>query len=325
MMPPLENAEREHLSGYQRRDWSIVDYQMYEHAGSALSFRGPAPRLKPGEYATCLGAAQTFGCFCETPFPQILQQTLGFEFANFGYGGAGPRFYLRHPSLIELVNKGRFAIIQVMSGRSEDNSLFRSNGLEYLVERSSGARVAADDAYRQLLETYRPHGLPAPVARALRVFHGPPEVRQLLRETRDNWIENYRALFEAIEVPIILLWISKRRPGLHHSGNVFWWWQRYDNVHAMFGKFPQLVNAGMMNALTGDVAHYVECVSSRGSPQPLYDRFTGERTTVDTANDRPDLSQRWTHNPYYPSPEMHEDAAAMLEQACRAFLSARSQ
>lgn len=320
-MASLDTAQQEHLSGYQRRDFAIVDYQMYEHAGSGLSFRGPPPRLAPGDYATCLGAAQTFGCFCEMPFPEILQNRLGIEFANFGYGGAGPRFYLRHRALIDVVNKGRFAIIQVMSGRSEDNSLFRSNGLEYLVERATGTRISADDAYRKLLERNELHALPAPLARAIRVFHGPREMRQILHETRQNWITNYKALFEAIEVPIVLLWISKRRPGLHHSGKLVWWWQRYDNVNALFGKFPQLVTAGMMNGLTKEVAHYVQCVSERGSPQPLYDRFTGAPTTVNTGNDRPDLSQVWTHNPYYPSPEMHEDAAALLNPVCRALLS----
>ncbi|MDS9468936.1 DUF6473 family protein [Paracoccus sp. MBLB3053] len=311
----------EHLSGYQNRDWKIVDYHMYEHGRSGLSFRGPAPALVPGEYATCLGAAQTLGCFCRTPFPEILHQKLNIEFVNFGYGGAGPRFYLRHPELLEVVNRGRFAIVQVMSGRSEDNRLFQSNGLEYLVERASGRRLSADEAYRRLLEQHSLDSIPAPAARVLRMFHAPEELRAVLRETRDNWLASYQALFAEITVPIILLWFSKRSPGLHRGKKLVWWWQRYDNVHAMFGKFPQLVNSQMMRVIAPEAAHYVECVSSRGSPQRLIDRFTGEPTTINTSDDRPDFTGVWSYNAYYPSPEMHEDAADLLEPVCRKLLS----
>src|SRR5437773_8852640 len=50
-----------------------------------------------------------------------------------------------------------------------------------------------------------------------------------------------------------------------------------------------------------------ECVSSRGIPQPLISRFTGTPTTIEG---RRDLNARWDgSNAYYPSPEMHLDAA----------------
>lgn len=315
------SATAEHLSGYQNRDWNIVDYDMYVHDGSGLSFRGPRPKLDEGNYATCLGAAQTLGCFCEHPFPEILQNRLQCEFVNFGYGGAGPRFYLRHAPLIDVVNRGRFVIIQVMSGRSEDNHLFQSNGLEFLEDRRSGERLSADEAYDRLLSEHALTGVPSSVARAVRVFQGPKVVRDLIAETRGNWIDSYRELFSKIRVPIILHWFSKRRPGLNVSNKFAWWWQRYDNVHAMFGKFPQLIDGKSMRSISGNVDHYVESISSRGSPQPLFDRFTGEPTTIDTSNDRADFKDVWTHNAYYPSPEMHEDAANDLERVCRRLLT----
>ena len=67
---------------------------------------------------------------------------------------------------------------------------------------------------------------------------------------------------------------------------------------------------------------YVECVTDRGSPQPLKSRFTGEPVTVDPALDRPDFGgSLWTHNHYYPSPEMQEDAAEALFTASQKLLS----
>jgi hypothetical protein len=63
---------------------------------------------------------------------------------------------------------------------------------------------------------------------------------------------------------------------------------------------------------------YVECVGKRGLPQVLLDRFTGERVTITD----PWTSQPWSENWYYPSPEMHKDAANALEATCRGLLKA---
>src|SRR5690606_3193801 len=99
----------------------------------------------------------------------------------------------------------------------------------------------------------------------------------------------------AVARPSILLWFSKRTP--QHR-------PRFHSLQAMFGEFPQLVDAAMVRAIAAHTGHYVECVTSRGSPQPLAvpvrpaDAGTGEPEQV-----------LWTHNAYYPSPQMHEDAA----------------
>ena len=66
------DGEQEHLSGYQARDWEYVDYEMYQDEETGLWFRGPRPVLEGGNYFTCVGAAQTFGCFCPEPYPELL-------------------------------------------------------------------------------------------------------------------------------------------------------------------------------------------------------------------------------------------------------------
>ncbi len=137
---------------YQKRDWDIVDYQIYSLKDTDLSFRGPEPqKLEENKYFVCIGAAQTFGCFCQKPFPILLEKKLNLPVLNLGVGGAGPYFYLKEKSLISYINKARFAIIQIMSGRTESNSLFDSRGSAYLTRRSDGTKVMADPAYEQLL------------------------------------------------------------------------------------------------------------------------------------------------------------------------------
>lgn len=312
----------DHLSGYQARDWDVVDYQMYQDDVSGLWFRGPRPQLEAGApYIVCLGAAQTFGCFCLRPFPRLLQERLGVPVVNLGYGGAGPRFFVRHPELLSLVNGAALVIVQVMSARSEDNRLFESGGLEYLTIRESGEKVAATDGYQHLLDQEgRDRVLPEPARRALRLVRGPRRVREVVSETRDNWVESYRRLLGAISTKTVLFWFSKRRTWLHRGRHMRWWWQRYDNANAMLGEYPQLVNAEMVRAIRPLAQDYVSLVSRRGSPQPLVSRFTGQSITIDYSKDRPDLAELSSENPYYPSPEMHEDAAEILQPVCRRWL-----
>jgi hypothetical protein len=318
---------REHLSGYQRRDAEIVDYRMYELPGTRLSFRGPAPdTLAAGDYFTCIGAAQTFGCFCERPFPALLAEQLGLPALNLGYGGAGPEFFDRHESLDRYINGGKFLVLQVMSGRSQSNALFDCRGLEYLVRRSDGAAVSAYDGYWDLL-----NGVPAARGRVLwrRVLRralpklvlprllAAPRVRRVVDETRRGWVDAYRRLLSRVEVPVVWFWFSKRAPAYTES---------LADVDTLFGEFPQLVNEAMVAAVRAQCEAYVECVTRRGSPQPLFSRFTGAPATVNPALDRPDLGggAPWTHNEYYPSPEMHQDAAAALRPACERLLAGRT-
>ena len=303
--------------GYQDIHRQIVDYEGYQFPNSQLWFRGPQPiDLQPQKYFVSLGAAQTFGCFCPQPYPKLLSDKLDFASLNLGYGGAGPFFYLKHDELWDSINNARFAIIQVMSGRSESNSLFDSGGLEYLIGRSDGKQLSAENAYIQLLNDNYPLGN-IPAARRwtkkLYYFKANKPVQKIVTETRNNWVNNYKQLLTKIKVPKILFWFSKREPDYR---------ERYSSLAKLFGEFPQLVNAEMVDEIKSLCDDYVECLSDRGSPQLLIDRFTGEPTTIDLATDpeRPDISGIWTHNTYYPSPEMQIDAANVLESACRKYI-----
>jgi hypothetical protein len=278
--------------GYQALDRHIVDYQVFD-LPPLYGVRGPKPPLERENFFVCVGAAQTFGRFCERPFPTILSEELGLPVLNLGAAGAGPLFFLRRPQLLDYMNRARFAIVQVMSARGEDNSYFESidNGL--LRRRSDGARMLAVPAYKELLET-----------------EGEDVARRIVAETRSNFLRYFADLLAKIDVPTVLFWFSQRPPDYPES---------YSRVGKFMGRFPQLVDASTMAKLTPQADSYIECVTSRGLPQQLFDRFSGEPTTV--LNVPPELGGReHRQNGYYPSPEMHEDAAAALRESARSML-----
>lgn len=284
---------------YAEPDWDVVDYQIYcldpdvldRQTGTGLLLRGPAPRtLEAGRYFVCIGAAQTFGRFCEKPFPTLLQERLGIQAVNMGRGGAGPSFFSKENGrLLEYVNGARFVVIQVMAGRSESNSLFESKGLGYYIRRSDGTGIGCDEAFKELLAS-----------------NDLGYIKKLVAETRQNWITNYIELMEAIRVPKILLWFSERRSDYREG---------YKDLNALFGQFPQLVNTDMINQLRQYADDYVECVSNKGMPHVLINRFTGKPTIV-----RDRWSGTWNKNWYYPSPRMHIEAANALEKVCRKYV-----
>ena len=282
---------------YQDTDWNIVDYQVYcldqnivdRQTQAALFLRGPKPvHLTWGNYFVCLGAAQTFGRFCEMPYPTLLQKKLGLPTLNFGRGGAGPSFFSEeNEKLLEYINEAKFVIIQVMSGRSEGNSLFESRGLGTYIRRSDGTSVNCDEAFQELLESSKKSDL-----------------ERIVAETQQNWVNSYRRLLSKIQVPKILFWFSTRRPR---------YLARYQSVHQIFGDFPQLVNLNMVNRVRAYSDYYVSYVSRKGMPQLLVDRFTGQPTTVEDKWG----GGVWLNNWYYPSPEMHLGAANALERICK--------
>src|SRR5207253_27656 len=139
-------------------------------------------------------------------------------------------------------------------GRSEDNSLYESRGTASLIPRSGGPAISATAAYRELLES-----------------GDEDAVKRLVAETRMQWVQSCVALLERITVPTILLWFSKREPRYH---------EEFTDVRALFGEFPQLVNAEMIRAVRPHASEYVECVTTRGLPQILVSRFTGRQTGV---------------------------------------------
>lgn len=277
--------------GYQNSDAHIIDYELYRLPGIADAFRGPA--ISSDRYVVCLGGAQTFGRFAPAPFPRLIAGALGIDALNLGRGGAGPTFPLSNPRLLDHINRAQVAIVQVFSGRSQSNSLFKTVRHGMLgVNQADGREVTANEFYTWL------------VSQDLQL------TLKIVDETRENYISAMKQLLAAIKPPKILLWLSVRTPEYpEHMGLPLW---------RFWGDFPHFVNRTMVEQLRSHADVYVECISRRGLPQPLFDRG-GSPTSFKPFYPVPGVDTK-TNNTYYPSPEMHEDAAALLIPACRELL-----
>ena len=275
---------------YQTRDYAAFDYEHWGHDLFAEGLRGPRPSkadLKTGAFVASLGAAQTYGRFVARPYAQLVAEEKGLAVANLATGGAGPKFYLSHPAILDIANRSRLCLIQVMSGRSADNSVLHDpRGLSRLQWRENGQRVAPDDAFKHLIDT-----------------RSEAEVQAIVQETRDAYVADMKELLSRIDAPKILVWISGRSPDYETD---------YTSIRGIFRGFPQMVNAAMVDQLRaalGPKDRYVALSSRRGLPNTLINRYTGEQTTIPMHNKAAKTQA------YYPSQEMHLDLAAQLIEA----------
>lgn len=280
---------------YELRDQDIIDYNVTEIliGDELVRVRKPVPeKLNNDEYGVCIGAAQTFGPFAKKPYPLLLNEILDFPILNLGRGGASANFFLRQ-NIIDFLNNSRFVVIQIMSARGIENSTFRSSskGGQKTVEiKATGEIVETRDYYKELIANSETDLMMKNVS-----------------ESRSKWIENYKLLLNSIKVPKILFWFSQRDPVYQ---------EEYTHLRKLFSKFPQLVNDEMVNSIKPFADEYVEYISQKGIPQKIID-YNGDmaRLYLRTETIVREL------NTYYPSPEMHTEAAGKLTKVCRKYIS----
>lgn len=279
---------------YQDRDAVVVDYQMFELPGFPYLLRGPGPAAGR-DYVGLIGAGQSFGVLVRKPFAHDIRARFDIEVLNLSVGGAAPGLYLNNPAALAACNGARCCIIQVLSARSTASSYFETDdGRNKL--RPTGSRlpfVPGDTAFEMMFRME-----PAIVSELV------------VREIQANWVKEMRQVLEAIRVPKILLWFSKRKPEALTPD--------YTSYRAASGVFPQFVNRAMIDEIRPLADQYAEVVSQRGIPHQLTDRLTGKPVTVLLGDRRQPAGE----NSYYPSPEMHQDAFAALQAPLKTLLLA---
>ncbi len=270
---------------YQRLDEPFIDYGIIDIEGIPRPIRGPGVDFDQ-PYAACIGAAQTFGRFCERPYPSQLQEALELPVLNLAIGGTGPAFY-RKPGLMRVLQGARLVIAQVLSGRSASNSAFRTDGDIQGTITATGERGRLEPLLAELLRT-KPRDF----------------VEKIVQETRADFVAQFRALLTEIGRPTVLFWFATRSPD---------YTLEFGSVHDLVGPYPQFVDRSTIDAIRPEASEYVESVSRRGFPQRLWRAPTAvEGTRRDTDG--------FLYNHYYPTPEMHDDATQALMAPCRALL-----
>lgn len=295
---------------YQDRDWEVVDYQEYRLPGVEMGMRGPAVDPSSANYFSAIGAAQTHGTVVQRPFPSQVAEHVRLDVLNFGYPAANPGYFARQPKIIDYINGGRFLILQVMAARAEPNRFYSEEGYcETLRDRKTGEILPALLAWNKVYET------------------DPQQAAAAVQDSRNAWTEDCRRLIDQIKVPIILLWISHER---HYSDRIDFIedFASSENFLSLRLIFPQFVDRDCVEPVAVLCDEFVVCDSRRNHGPPLISRFTGKPVALDNTLIDPrykGVTPPMTHNTYYPSQEMHDDAAALLISAVESLAPRRPE
>jgi hypothetical protein len=285
----------EFFADYSKRDHEVVDYAFYRFPQlPSVGFRGPplsAGVLASGQYCTAIGAAQTLGVYAHAPYPALIGARTGLPCLNLATGGGTAGFFASQPALIDLANRGRFVILQVMTARTEGNSRGQPVGINFMRDRKTGAEEITEAFWLRLLAEER------------------ELVPQLIEESRASWRASYRDLLGKLTVPVILFYYSTKPEdeAINFAATT---------RDEFYGSFPQFVDMASVREIAALCGDYAECRSQRGLPHPLVSRFTGQPVAVDFGALHSSMTEeRHAQNDYYPSPEMHEDAFTALAPA----------
>ncbi len=294
---PFADNPEDFFADYTDRDWEVVDYQFYSMNDPAkIGFRGPPPDpevIASGNYCTAVGAAQTLGVYVVEPFPMLLQEATGLPCVNLGLGGGNPAFFAGQSGLIDIVNRGRFCILQVMTARAQKNSRMEPVGIDYVRDLTTGEISLSAPVWMKLL-TEEPALLPG-----------------IINENRADWCASYQRLIDQIEVPILLFHFSVKPDDEPLNLEA-------ETLDAFYGTFPQFVDRASIEAVSNMCDGLVEARKRINLPHPLLSRFSGEPVSVDWGSLHPEFKGQFeSENTYYPSPEMHTEAARLLEDEIR--------
>jgi hypothetical protein len=278
---------------YSKRDHEIVDYQFYELPEvPGVGFRGPPvdpEHLASGNYFTIIGAAQSLGVYVPEPYANLLSEAIGLPCLNLSIGGINPGYYAANAPLLERANHGRFVILQVLTARVEPNDRLEPIGIASVRDRTTGEVNIPEMMWDKLLREDRSN-LP-----------------RYVEQSVASWTECYKQLIAELDVPVLLFYFSCKPADATTNFAAA-------TLQEFLGPFPQFVSAKDVEQIAQTCQGYAECRSDRNAGHRLISRFTGAPVQIDMGNLHPDArgTTSDTHNTYYPSHEMHQDALAPL-------------
>lgn len=220
-----------------------LDYSPCSYAGSRLVFRGPKADLRD-PFVACLGGTETYGKFIPTPFPDLLEEMLDVQVANFGCVNAGPEVYVQEHELMQLVSRAAACVVQVPGAQNLTNRYFSVHPRRN--DRFTGPTPLLRKLFAQV--DFTEFSFTRHLMHVLQA-HSPDRFEVLAEELRAAWVARMKALLGQLRCPVVLLWLADAPPPA-------------PGRRADLRREPMLVDAEMVAAVKPLATTYVEMVPS---------------------------------------------------------------
>ncbi len=225
--------------GYQKKD-PFIDYKLVKNGRLYLRDTD----LDKDAVVSCLGSANTFGRFVETPYSHLLRDSLGENVYNMGIGGIGPTDKcLKY--LIPYINNTEICILEVMSGRSISNPKYECIKATSGINLYTNEMCSPYEFWKYCIDEIDSR-----------------EITELIDATMELYLDAYTNIIEQIEVPIILVYSGLNTPRRRLKC--------YKNVKRVVGSFPQLIRYDTVDAIAEKVDYYIENIGDPNVPHKLH-------------------------------------------------------
>ncbi len=263
-----------------------LDYYPCRYGTSRLLFRGPRRSLdRP--YIAFLGGTETYGKYVPDPYPDLVEDAVGFAAINLACVNAGVDVYLGEPDVIDIARKAEAVVVQIMGAGNLSNRYYSVHPRRN--DRFIGATPLLRNLFREVDFTefnFTRHMLTTLQATSKDRF------AVLADELRATWLQRMTQLLAQLPQRTVLLWLADQRP---------------PERRGLIGSDPVLVDAAMLAQLRHLAQGYVEVLV------PPDARNGGLDGMAFTALDAPAAA-------LLPGPGVHRDVAQLLAQALEPVL-----
>lgn len=240
---------------YDTRGALAPDYLPCRYGASRLLFRGPKRKLD-GDYIAVFGSTETYGKFIDVPYPELLQKRLDMNVVNLGCQNAGVDAFGQDASLIEIANRSRAVVVQVMGAQNMSNRLYRVHPRRN--DRFINAASLLKAVYREV--DFTDFHFTRHMLNKLKSIDA-HRFEMVREELRQAWMARMQALLAQINRPVFLLWFAEHYPPAPEES---------------IERDPLFVDAEMLGAVTPAAAGTITAVASaaaieEGTARMLFD------------------------------------------------------
>jgi hypothetical protein len=181
----------------------LLDYAPVRYGKSRLVFRGPKREIGD-DYITVIGGNEVYGRFVSRPFADLVEDGLGMPVLNLGCQNAGLDAFLYDNTVLSLAKGARLNVVQVLGAQNLSNRFYRVHPRrnDRFLGPSERMRVLFDDVDFTDFSFVR-HMLSKLHEASHRHFN------EVLQELRAAWVARMKLMLQAIDGPVILLWLRE--------------------------------------------------------------------------------------------------------------------
>jgi len=183
-----------------------LDYYPCRYGKSKLLFRGPKRKLDQ-PYIAMLGGTETYGKFCEKPFPAMLEERLDFSAVNLGCVNAGVDVFCGEQSVVDICSGAASVVVEITGAQNLSNRFYAVHPRRN--DRFLRASNLLKTIYREVDFTdinFTRH--------LLKVLWeaSPDKFAMVEAELKEAWVGRMKRLISRFDGKVVLLWLADHAP-----------------------------------------------------------------------------------------------------------------